>query len=165
MKKRDRESYRSGHNEPHSKCGRPFWARGFESHTLRFSKSERHSWRGISVSVFHFHIFFKDRTLFYHSVRVSCFQHQIRSAKKSFFFILAGIAKIPALPLKFSARANALAVLMHRAAPCSITGAHKKFFRLTQKNPQFTFSYSTLPAPNVRMFMGYTFSLPTYCAM
>ncbi len=29
------ERYRSGHNEPHSKCGRPFWARGFESHSLR----------------------------------------------------------------------------------------------------------------------------------
>ena len=30
------ETYRSGHNEPHSKCGCPFWARGFESHRLRF---------------------------------------------------------------------------------------------------------------------------------
>ena len=29
------ESYRSGRNEPHSKCGCPFRARGFESHTLR----------------------------------------------------------------------------------------------------------------------------------
>lgn len=29
------ETYRSGHNEPHSKCGYPFWVRGFESHRLR----------------------------------------------------------------------------------------------------------------------------------
>ena len=29
------EAYRSGHNEPHSKCGCPFRARGFESHRFR----------------------------------------------------------------------------------------------------------------------------------
>ena len=29
------EAYRSGHNGPHSKCGSPFWARGFESHRFR----------------------------------------------------------------------------------------------------------------------------------
>ena len=33
------EAYRSGHNEPHSKCGCPFRARGFESH--RFRQIER----------------------------------------------------------------------------------------------------------------------------
>ena len=29
------ETYRSGYNEPHSKCGVPSWYRGFESHRLR----------------------------------------------------------------------------------------------------------------------------------
>ena len=32
------EAYRSGHNEPHSKCGCPFRARGFESHRFRQAK-------------------------------------------------------------------------------------------------------------------------------
>ena len=36
-KHRHEEAYRSGHNEPHSKCGCPFWARGFESHRFRQS--------------------------------------------------------------------------------------------------------------------------------
>ena len=33
------EAYRSGHNEPHSKCGCPFRARGFESHRFRQANS------------------------------------------------------------------------------------------------------------------------------
>ena len=34
------EKYRSGRNEPHSKCGCPLWAHEFESHLFRQKKAK-----------------------------------------------------------------------------------------------------------------------------
>lgn len=60
------ETYRSGHNEPHSKCGCPFWARGFESHRLRFYFLPENAGHAVNTGVSNFS-YFRKFLIFYTS--------------------------------------------------------------------------------------------------